>query len=76
MSGDDHDVSRASTTGPTSEAGFSFRADLQSDDGWADAVAGCDYVLHVASPTLRNAPESEEAMISAARDGVLRAPGS
>lgn len=48
------------------------RAELQSDDGWVDAVVGCDYVLHVASPTLRNAPESEESMISAARDGVLR----
>lgn len=48
------------------------RADLQSDDGWADAVAGCEYVLHVASPTLRNAPESEDSMVAAARDGVLR----
>ncbi|MFF0736296.1 NAD-dependent epimerase/dehydratase family protein [Streptomyces chartreusis] len=48
------------------------RADLQSDDGWEEAVAGCDYVLHVASPTLRNAPGSEEAMVGAARDGVLR----
>ena len=25
-------------------------ADLTSDTGWADAVAGCDFVLHVASP--------------------------
>ena len=25
-------------------------ADLTCDDGWDDAVAGCDYVLHVASP--------------------------
>src|ERR1700751_1650109 len=25
-------------------------ADLTNDDGWADAVAGCEYVLHVASP--------------------------
>ncbi|MGI5498863.1 SDR family oxidoreductase [Lentzea sp. CA-135723] len=49
-----------------------FRADLSGDEGWAEAVAGCDHVLHVASPTLRTAPESEEAMISAARDGVLR----
>ncbi|MGW3285210.1 NAD-dependent epimerase/dehydratase family protein [Streptomyces sp. NPDC001002] len=48
------------------------RADLRGDDGWADAVAGCEYVLHVASPTLRNGPESEEAMVGAARDGVLR----
>ncbi len=48
------------------------RAELTSDDGWDEAVAGCDYVLHVASPTLRSAPESEEAMVAAARDGVLR----
>jgi dihydroflavonol-4-reductase len=48
------------------------RADLRGDDGWADAVAGCEYVLHVASPTLRTAPESERAMIDAARDGVVR----
>lgn len=48
------------------------RADLVSDAGWPEAVAGCEYVLHVASPTLRSAPESEEAMVSAARDGVLR----
>ena len=48
------------------------QADLQSDAGWAEAVAGCDFVLHVASPTLRTAVGSEEAMIAAARDGVLR----
>ncbi|GAA2227331.1 aldehyde reductase [Promicromonospora sukumoe] len=47
-------------------------ADLVADDGWAEAVAGCNYVLHVASPTLRAAPQSEAAMVSAARDGVLR----
>jgi uncharacterized protein YbjT (DUF2867 family) len=25
-------------------------ADLMSDDRWAHAIEGCDYVLHVASP--------------------------
>jgi len=25
-------------------------ADLENDAGWPEAVAGCDYVLHVASP--------------------------
>ena len=25
-------------------------ADLMDDAGWAEAVAGCEYVLHVASP--------------------------
>ena len=48
------------------------RADLQSDDGWADAAEGCDYVLHVASPTLRTGDISEADMIATARDGVLR----
>src|SRR5262245_65092272 len=27
-----------------------FPADLTEDDGWGTALAGCDYVLHVASP--------------------------
>ena len=25
-------------------------ADLTSEEGWAGAVTGCDYVVHVASP--------------------------
>ena len=34
-----------------SSAGLSVvHADLASDDGWQEAVAGCEYVLHVASP--------------------------
>lgn len=74
------DLARASTLRAQLHAAAEFddarltvvRADLQSDDGWAEAVAGCDYVLHVASPTLRNGPESEEAMVGTARDGVLR----
>jgi len=48
------------------------KADLGSDDGWVAAVKGCEYVLHVASPTLRNGPQSEESMVKTARDGVLR----
>ena len=32
-------------------------ADLMSDEGWPEAVAGCDYVLHVASPFPREAAE-------------------
>ncbi len=27
-----------------------FAADLTKDEGWSEAVAGCTYVLHVASP--------------------------
>jgi nucleoside-diphosphate-sugar epimerase len=47
-------------------------ADLNADAGWAAAVAGCTYVLHVASPTLRDGGSSAEEMVAAARGGVLR----
>ncbi|KHK99445.1 epimerase [Microbacterium mangrovi] len=47
-------------------------ADLQGDAGWSDAAGGTDFVLHVASPTLRGAAMDEAEMIAAARDGVLR----
>lgn len=48
------------------------RADLNGDEGWADAAAGCDYVLHVASPFPRTAPRDETELIAPARDGALR----
>jgi nucleoside-diphosphate-sugar epimerase len=47
-------------------------ADLTTDDGWADAVAGCDYVLHVASPFPLAQPRHEDELIVPARDGALR----
>ena len=47
-------------------------ADLEHDDGWAESVAGCDYVLHVASPMPLAAPKTEDEVIIPARDGVLR----
>jgi dihydroflavonol-4-reductase len=46
-------------------------ADLTSDAGWDAAVAGCDYVLHVASP-LGAGNESGDALTGPARDGTLR----
>jgi nucleoside-diphosphate-sugar epimerase len=49
-----------------------FTADLERDDGWAGAVAGCDYVIHVASPIPAAAPKNEDELIVPARDGVLR----
>jgi len=49
-----------------------FAADLESDDGWVEAVAGCDYVIHVASPMPLAAPKTEDEVIVPARDGVLR----
>lgn len=49
-----------------------FAADLTDDHGWHDAVAGCDYVLHVASPFPAGIPRHEDALIVPARDGALR----
>lgn len=48
------------------------RTDLDSDDGWADAVRDCRYVLHVASPLPSAPPKDENELIVPARDGALR----
>lgn len=47
-------------------------ADLCHDDGWPDAAAGCDYVLHVASPLPVSVPKHEDDLIVPAREGALR----
>lgn len=47
-------------------------ADLLDDAGWADAVAGCTYVLHVASPFPGREPKDENEIIRPAREGALR----
>ena len=47
-------------------------ADLERDEGWAEAAAGCDYVLHVASPFPLTLPKHEDELIVPARDGALR----
>ena len=47
-------------------------ADLTRDAGWAEAVAGCDFVLHVASPFPLNVPRDEDELIVPAREGALR----
>lgn len=49
-----------------------FAADLNSDMGWPQAVAGCDYVLHVASPFPSIQPKDEDELIIPAREGALR----
>lgn len=50
-----------------------FEADLTSDAGWPDAMAGCSHVAHVASPLPANAPKSDDELIVPAREGALRA---
>ena len=47
-------------------------ADLMSDAGWPAAVAGCEYVLHMASPFPSTVPKDENELILPAREGALR----
>lgn len=47
-------------------------AELTKDDGWAEAVAGCRFVLHMASPLPKTSPKDEDELIVPARDGALR----
>ncbi len=47
-------------------------ADLEKDEGWPQAVTGCDYVLHVASPFPPSVPKNEQELIVPAREGALR----
>jgi nucleoside-diphosphate-sugar epimerase len=47
-------------------------ADLENDAGWSEAVVGCEYVLHVASPFPPNIPKYEDELVVPAREGALR----
>jgi nucleoside-diphosphate-sugar epimerase len=49
-----------------------FAAELERDAGWKDAVTGCEYVLHVASPFPQTVPKDENELIVPAREGALR----
>lgn len=47
--------------------------DLMRDAGWAEAMAGCRYLQHVASPLSARAPKDRDEMIRPAVDGTRRA---
>lgn len=49
-----------------------YAADLNHDAGWREAMDGCDFVLHVASPFPDRTPKDENELIVPARDGALR----
>ena len=67
----EHEV-RAALDVPDASLKF-FAADLMDDAGWAEAVAGCSHVAHVASPFPPNAVKHEDELIVPAREGALRA---
>ena len=52
---------------------YFFAADLTSDAGWAEAMAGCSHVAHVASPFPPTAVKHADELIVPAREGTLRA---
>lgn len=47
-------------------------ADLTEDAGWPGALAGCDYVMHMASPFPQDRPDDENELIVPAVDGTRR----
>lgn len=66
-------VSSAPGARPEWQERLSFaEADLDTDAGWADAVKGCTYVLHIASPLTGAETGTTESLIKTAREGSLR----
>ena len=65
-------LARASATGKVD--GLEFVAlDLMQDAGWAEAVSGCRYVQHVASPFVVQMPKDKQELIGPAVAGTRRA---
>ena len=56
---------------PTDNLSF-VAADLLSDAGWDEAMAGCRYVMHVASPFVVAEPKDENELITPAVSGTRR----
>ena len=48
------------------------KADLLKDEGWDEAMKGCTYVLHVASPFVLAEPKNENELIDPAVEGTKR----
>ncbi|MBO0719543.1 MAG: aldehyde reductase [Blastocatellia bacterium] len=69
--GDIRAMLRAGGAEPGDRLSF-IAADLESDAGWPEAAAGCEYVLHVASPFPPRIPNHEDELIVPAREGTLR----
>ena len=59
--------------GGTAETLKFFAADLMNDAGWAEAMAGCSHVCHMASPFPAGVPKNADELIVPAREGALRA---
>jgi dihydroflavonol-4-reductase len=69
--GDARAMLREGGAAPGNRLSF-IAANLETDAGWREAVAGSEYVLHVASPLPPNVPKHEDELIVPAREGALR----
>ena len=49
-----------------------IEADLENDNNWEEAVNGCTYIQHIASPFPLEQPADREALVPAARAGAQR----
>ncbi len=63
-------LSNAAT--PRQEALSFVAADLLYDAGWPEAVTGCRFVHHVASPFPLSQPKNDDELVKPAREGSLR----
>jgi dihydroflavonol-4-reductase len=57
---------------PEAKLEFAF-LDLNKDEGWAEAMQGCDVLIHTASPFPMGDPKDPQELIRPAVDGTLRA---
>lgn len=57
---------------PDANIEFAF-LDLTKDEGWESAMAGCDVLMHTASPFPLGEPKDPQTLIRPAVDGTLRA---
>jgi len=63
--------SAISKVAPVEKVSF-VQAELLSDGGWAEAMKGCQFVLHVASPFFTSEPKDEDELIVPAVEGTKR----
>ena len=47
--------------------------DLLSDKGWDEEIAGCDYLIHTASPFVTTMPKDPQSILKPAIEGTVRA---
>lgn len=67
------EVRRSVAKAGADAAGVEFvAADLLSEDGWDEAMRGCTYVQHVASPFPLAEPRHPDDVIRPAREGAVR----